>query len=53
MEELSLIKVDSVEGKRTFPRDLNLRELDIVVPAGFDPGEIYLKPLLLGDTVMG
>ena len=53
MEELSLIKVDSVDGKRTFPGDLNLRGLDIVVLAGFDPGEIYLKPLLLGDTAIG
>ena len=53
MEELSLVRVDSVEGKRTFPRDLNLRGLDIVVLAGFDPGEIYLKPLPLVNTAMG
>jgi transposase len=53
MGELSLVRVDSVEGKRTFPRDLNLRGLDIVVLAGFDPGEIYLKPLPLVNAAMG
>jgi hypothetical protein len=44
---LSLVRVDSVEGKRTFPSDLDLRGLDIVVLAGFDPGEISVKPLPL------
>ena len=53
MGELSLVKVDSVESKRTFPSDLNLRGLDIVVLAGFDPGEIYLKPLPLVNAAMG
>ena len=53
MGELSLVRVDSVESKRTFPSDLNLRGLDIVVLAGFDPGEIYLKPLPLVNAAMG
>jgi hypothetical protein len=53
MGELSLVRVDSMDGKCTFPSDLNLRGLDIVVLAGFDPGEIYLKPLPLGNTAMG
>jgi hypothetical protein len=53
MGELSLVRVDSVEGKRTFPSDLNLRGLDIVVLAGFDPGEIYWKPLPLVNAAIG
>jgi hypothetical protein len=53
MGELSLVRVDSVEGKRTFPSDLDLRGLDIVVLAGFDPGETYLKPLPLISAAMG
>jgi transposase len=50
MGELSLVRVDSMDGRRTFPDDIDLRGLDIVVLAGFDPGEIYLKPLLLFNT---
>jgi hypothetical protein len=53
MGELSLVRVDSVEGKRTFPSDLDLRGLDIVVLAGFDPGEISVKTILLPHTTDG
>jgi transposase len=50
MGELSLVRVDSMDGKHTFPSDLDLRGLDIVVLAGFDPGEISVKTIFYRTT---
>lgn len=45
MEILSFIVVVIVNGKRYFPRNQNGQALNMVKWAGYDPADVYLKPL--------
>lgn len=45
MEILSFIVVVIVNGKRYFPRNQNEQALNMVKWAGYDPVDVYLKPL--------
>jgi len=45
MENLSYIQVIIINGKRYFPKNCNQQALNIVRWAGYDPAEVYLKPL--------
>ncbi|WP_148275801.1 hypothetical protein [Thermacetogenium phaeum] len=45
MEILSLIVVVIVNGKRYFPRNQNEQALNMLRWAGYDPVDVYLKPL--------
>ncbi|NLU49911.1 MAG: hypothetical protein GXX09_05810 [Syntrophomonadaceae bacterium] len=50
-EVLSLIKVLIVDGnRRYFPKDINQQALELVKWAGFDPVDVYLKPLPMSVT---
>lgn len=45
MEALSFIEVIIVNGKRYFPQNCDRQALNMVSWAGYDPTEVYLKPL--------
>jgi len=50
-EVLNLITVLIVDGnRRYFPKDINQQALELVKWAGFDPVDVYLKPLPMSVT---